>query len=880
MTLQFYKYNRPELYKPFIGIEVEPYDEKGISGFVIHGKNDTTLIDDSHIHIYIEPIDNMDIEVSCYRGNKEDQIYYVRDTNGDFDMMDMLNEFFSSYFFTSNDEEYVEILNENDPYTLFVNEIETHISGDLESYIKEILKSMGIEQAFQHVRKYMSTFHVAMTAQDYNPDQLSNYEILEFAGDQSLWGPATILFISYAKKNNIELNKQRMAMLHQLFISKSFQAGIGKALRFDAYLKIKGEVTMSVYEDLFESFVGALALINFNIRANININYRLHEKFINWVFADYDFDSKTTKPEITKFYEYSRALTGYSAFNDKDIGRSYIIRIIAYDENNKPKSRIESEEAVCNIIKHRLLTLLNVELNDKFYSDFLRMIKTPYNGGIGFQERRDRKYKEITSLIDRTLPPGAINKLTTENKIQDWNIDIRNELEYALRELGIDNYIISDRGSDKKKMEKYWVIQNDQETLFETMTYDNPCDPQTLLDIVLEYKAYGKITTETAQVKKVKFNDQPMFIRTIDDDKYYIEGNIDVVDKYLKLAVNNGDKVYVRIDMSIDILSILAKYPDSLIINDKLFIPYEPRDMYFSDYLSTIEMHNKSIDMDKLLKYLGYNSDRQRIDKIYNPEMGTYLHGYLGDRALYEYTALIALLGRRALNPNHLTKIKNFYRSKEFKEYISNLIGIVEDDKIVPFDILVGRSFLNSEKIANIIYINLIIDIDVTYTPGKALKSIRRILYEEKDRQNKRVADRVEKLNLEKEREKEASVRFINGEYRYNTSNDIDISIMVGNLKYSKIENIFIKLMLFYEEYTNHNISTIRNTRFLTNQGFDVLKLTMQVRMIKIWYLSYTQKRSDGSRKILLTYFDIDKGQTKVYYYSGPNLLSINQQLI
>jgi hypothetical protein len=405
-------------------------------------------------------------------------------------------------------------------------------------------------------------------------------------------------------------------------------------------------------------------------------------------------------------------------------------------------------------------------------------------------------------------------------------------------------------------------------------------------------------------VEEAPYTGQSEFLLKANGEKVVLVGNSYWINEYLS-NMDSGNRYYVEVFVDYllskqedkeknrkSIIEIFLEYEGVMVVGGRMFMMYDVQGRFYYEAKpgEKREELGKKLSREKVLSAMGYElvgnvPKRKGRKPIYRPEMSEYLHGYLGNRGIYEYTAVIALFGKQVMSEAHLDKIRTFYVSKQLKDYFTKFLG-VRDDKgnLVPFDVLVGQAYENCEEIANLMYLNLDIDIDVIYKPSAALKNLRMVLYEEADRQSKsrfKAGDRQKEYKeLLRERQKEASVRFVGDSLVYRSSNNVEFSIKVTKLNKPEATGWFTKLVLFFEKDTNPNISAIRNTRFSTNTGYDILKLTMQVRMIDDWYLSYTERNSGGSRKILLTYFTTEGDKRVVNYVSGMDLATINKQLI
>jgi hypothetical protein len=887
-------------------LETEPFSNQTVSGIVIHGKGDTEILDDEHIHIYVEKIGLHVSDVVRYtRKNDSQQTLEVLSviSNSNFDLLDSLTEFLESYSYEADGKEAEEEdFDLEDPYTVFTKNIDEKITGDLQNFVVQILKSMGLSEAIPYVRDHIETFHVATTAQDFNPDPLGNYELLEFLGDRSLWGLITKLFIDYSEKHGIVLDKGRISNLHQQFNSKSRQSSIAKKLKLDTYLKKKGEKTLDTFEDLFESFVGAFVMVNFKIRAGVGLDFRLHERFVNWIYASVDFDTKTTKPAVSRFYEISKSLIGSKIYEDYNFGGFYKLKV----------SKGYNDETVRRIITENSELYLGKKPSDGFFKKFFETVPQKYGAGEGYLLAREKKYGELNKLIEGEFTNAGINKLATMHNVNKWEEDLRKQyLELSIK-LGLEGHILINQ-TMKKGYESHWVVKDEKDNVaFETLLYDNPDDPQTLISM-MNGAIDGQVGTVQGKIKELEYNGIGDFFMKKDRTKVSLIGNFYWLNAYLeenegtyfsRVTVSDNLEEIINDGFMKEIINSFRGYPEAY-IDEKtnLFVKYDVKGKYYypgKDKKTELSQRPQK-ERERILDMMGYSLTKVDGEKIpvkkekfnwYKEHLDPYVHENLGNRGIYEYISIIALFGKEIISEAHLDKIRTFYLSPALKTALTKYLGVIDErtKQLIPFDMLVGMAYHNCEQIANLIYSDLEIDIDAIYKPTNTLKTLRMVLYEEADRQSKRTAKQTIKnshadyLKIQKSRQRDSSVKIedTNGlkTLIYSCSNDVKFSIDVTKLMKTESINQFSKFVLYYEQLINTNISIIRNTRFSTNAGYDILKLNMQVRMIEEWFLSYTERKINGSRKIFLTYFTYNNlGNKEVNYVSGPDIININKQL-
>lgn len=867
--LSFLRHGTGQLLQPFSQLEIQSYTD-GASGIVIH-RDDIQLIDDWNIHIYYnnpvipgattkqyEAREVIVFEDTKTGGKTRPPILFVRD-NGSLGEMNEITDFLGKHFYSPPYDEGESYAGSDtgdtttDPYHKFVAEIDQHSSGSLEQYLREMLKSMGLEQRANLVIAYLNIFQVGFVAEDMNVNPLSNYELSEFVGDLASWKPLNDIFVEYAEKNNITLTEPIITSMHRSYASKEKQAEIAKRLHLYVFLKKKGEVTIDTYEDLFESFVGSLFMITFLIRSVLAIDLRLHEVFLRWVYVGMDLSGYAEKPEITEFYETMRVLVGISAFKERLTNGLWIMRgdrgVMEKVAQTLSRYDIGNEKKVKDIV-----------------DGLTRMIGKVYKDGEDVYELRRNKYQEINTFVKRFISPEMMRKMANDKNMADWNDDTRAEFVRLMSILLPDGYIVSERFTDKSRTSSYWIVQDvERELQYSTMNYDQGEDPDVLLSVIrdaMEKDKNKKVVIE--EVKRIPYRNQPYYFQ---DDKgiWFLEGKPSDIEAYVSKAYEEEKgQFFLVLNSSAD-----ADMDEG--------VEYDPRPPLYMD---------KSINWDYLR---GLFVSQEEDGVVHRPELPPTIHRYIGDRAAYGYTAIIAVLNHQITNPNHLTAVRNYYRSKDLKKEITRLLDIHNDEgELLSFDELVGMNLPLAEQIITYLYMHVIIDPSVLYTTEKRIEALRSAIFAKHDTDTRRLATRDNraskppplteeaKKKLQKDRITKSKIRVVAGEYVYDTSRDERLSIKVGGFNYARVKEAFADHILTYEQSLLGAgvLNAMRNARFVSMSGYDTLKQVMDFRNIEDWSLSWNWK-SGVKRGITLRIYT-PMGMT---YINRPDIESIVKQL-
>jgi dsRNA-specific ribonuclease len=131
----------------------------------------------------------------------------------------------------------------------------------------------------------------AFTHSNWNAKE--NYEALETLGDGSL----KYLFRKYLLREQKDITPAMLSNFETYYMSKMFQAKISNELQLPDWIRIQGNLTISIIEDLFESLFGAIDAVWDVV---FNSGYIIPPKFYNgigarflgFIFKDHIFDSK------------------------------------------------------------------------------------------------------------------------------------------------------------------------------------------------------------------------------------------------------------------------------------------------------------------------------------------------------------------------------------------------------------------------------------------------------------------------------------------------------------------------------------------------------------------------------------------------------------
>lgn len=840
---------------------------------VVHSR-DNVLVDDGHIHIYYSPPSSGlgDMYVLNYEGadSARPQSLYIREGD-DYEQLEALMTYLAKQFYkpknAEDDDLYMSTT--DDSFNIFTEEIGEKTSDSLENFVREILRSIrrGEEKSqtearhpelnddvIRHVLAYAGDFHVAFTDEDTEPNPLANYEVLEFLGDLAMWKPMTEIFLEYAESNGIEMTEQVMTAMHRSFASKDKQSAVARLLRLDVYLRKKGEITVDTYEDLFESFVGALYLVSFKLRLYLGIDLQLHERFLRWVYKGWDLSTYEIKPEITRFYEFARSLAGRSVFREHEIAGKWIMR---YERGTK------------ELITNRLIGCLNEDATNevqRVVRELFRLIDRPYSKNLGHSGRTE-KYKVVNRLIEEEITIPVLNIMTNERNTADWEDAVKAEVKTHVDFL---THVISQRFIDRARTSSYWVVEDSQrEEIYSTAEYDDAENPMTLLSLIRAREERIDLSPSKS-VERIPYDPIAHSSYLLDNmgKKWALRGNPAAIENEVNVAYTQGTgKFFIVIVRGNE-------------MEDSVALEYTMRSIpYFQE-------QELNVLRDMILAHT------QTM-----PSTSPKVVRYVGDRAAYGYTALIAILQHHITNVNHLTEVRNFYRSKALKKHLTEALRIRgPDGELLEFDYVVGSHIEIAEQIVMFLYHRVPIAPRTLFRSESRIKSLRLALWARAEAKAMTAARKeltklstggnldpeegrptqAEKARREREFLNRASIKMVKEGteryYVYEASNGIVLRAPLVGVSTDGIRTMFADHILQYEKFINPDHSLVRSHRFHSLPGFDALKQAMAFMNVSEWQLYRA-----GHGGIELRY--LTNGDEKVVYVAGADVEGIVRRL-
>jgi dsRNA-specific ribonuclease len=168
------------------------------------------------------------------------------------------------------------------------------------------------------------TFKKAFTHSSIN--NINNYEVLELLGDAKLKSA----FLQYLyEKEPSTTSPEIFTTIYTYFLSKTVLSKLSDQLNFTSYIISKSDMTSSIKEDVFESFIGALF-----INTNLYIQKGLGDTYV-YLFVVYIFNKQNIS--IKNYYQYTSYITILKEiYDNQGWGK------VNYQHKNLPKTSKKS----------------------------------------------------------------------------------------------------------------------------------------------------------------------------------------------------------------------------------------------------------------------------------------------------------------------------------------------------------------------------------------------------------------------------------------------------------------------------------------------------------------------------------------------------------
>ncbi len=148
----------------------------------------------------------------------------------------------------------------------------------------------------------MKIWTVAFTHESYNPNVGENYEELELYGDEV----TAACYVKFLMYNYPGFTRSQISNLRTHYISKPFQAPLSKKLGLGEYVRTRFAKSVHVYEDVLESFMGALEMVGdkvFKFGSGMGLAYNMIIFLYQEVEIDPVYTLANPKTRVKELFE-------------------------------------------------------------------------------------------------------------------------------------------------------------------------------------------------------------------------------------------------------------------------------------------------------------------------------------------------------------------------------------------------------------------------------------------------------------------------------------------------------------------------------------------------------------------------------------------------
>lgn len=555
------------------------------------------------------------------------------------------------------------------------------VSGDanFETFICFLLENIldcqsgeRMPLAKQLTALYIHEFYVAFTTRDLHKEINANHEVREYMGDRVSWSTMTAYFL--ARFQN--LNAKHLTFLHQDYCSKQIQASISRSLFFHEYVRSKGRITVDVYENLFEAFVGTLDEISFRegIRG-LRSFPRLDVAFLTKIYDSFHLVAQDSKPPFTELNENMLAILGSAnglwSRSLKKTKNSIFVNL-----SGKHRS------SLANVIadKSKVNELFELMTRGRRYNE-LNMVREQHTF-----------YREVNHALLLCVPPAKILEFKNLEHVDQRQLDQLNGLIQSSFRVHLANV-------EKNWSDTYWwleVFNDDGQVAYtcSTQDLDNPDNFDSLISL-LKDEISETIDNELVDIlQPLRPNED--FVRYRGKEySLNIKASVPVVKRFL--AENH-----------LDIHMVL--FGETVIYQDVYHLKFT--DVFHRFRMSIPEVS----DIKTYVSTLAEMMDCQLVDACYPEEV----LAFIGNRLLMTFGNRILHSRNPSAGESQLTNMQTFYFSKVVKRELCQLLK-----SPVGFDVLLGMLGKEcSARLINIVFLNVVLEDENCFQFGKEVNSI------------------------------------------------------------------------------------------------------------------------------------------------------------
>jgi dsRNA-specific ribonuclease len=279
-----------------------------------------------------------------------------------------------------------------------------------EVFLKSILAPVAKEEIIQKIihPNTLCMWKKAFTHETI--DLNDNYEQLETTGDRVL----ELCFLKYLLRKFPDLSPQEITELKSKYMSKIYQGTTSRKLGFGDWIRVGNDISsISILEDVFESFFGALFEISDNIIGD-GVGYVLCLKFLTLIFEDVKFDlSKAQghpRSQIKEIFEMLKLEPEIQEITTNEKGTNVVLSIT--DQTFNDLIELEKMDKNCSTVIGIGFGPYKTNAVNLAYSNALEYLE-----GLGITRQWAEHQKELYDLMVPELEmyiEGAIERMTNE----------------------------------------------------------------------------------------------------------------------------------------------------------------------------------------------------------------------------------------------------------------------------------------------------------------------------------------------------------------------------------------------------------------------------------------------------------------------------------
>jgi len=738
-------------------------------------------------------------------------------------------------------------------------------ASTVNAYVKSIIQTVKAfwekkhpDQPFppkyeEEMMNYEKEFHIMFMSNEVNPDPRSNYQLLEYIGDQVGWSAMNPIFIGFLESkpspkdnqgNVIELNKNNITSMHRDLFSRNTQSKLARKLGVKQFIQTtKESISNKMYGDIYESMLGTFLLVDYFISTRVRFEtgsklFNFHIAFLEWSYESVDLTKFEMNPYYTQFNQNATAIFGGSYFKHVRAGDNKITKVSAANQ----KKLIESAKTFTFITGKK-------ETRDmsRAVADIIRRATESIDQGedeLDYIDNERANFNQINAMIDNIFGREEIDARKTMDNMKGWDKSQQEEFLELMHEQHGNDFVLNRHDLDKHNTSYYWVVEStdkkrSSKLLYTTENYTNPEDPDLLISIIRQ--KMGKVDIEAAEWIKLtpKQAENRTYVTYVDN------GRPMTVMQVISGVGSRDDSMeqMLRDDASMVLhISVRNYQPDSTPDDGKHYdhIDYTPHpsDIFVKgfDHIAFFKQFSNTVRYrvnEKTGKITAEGGKAITVDASKREIIRN-----IGDRFTNRSFLYVSLMRHGIMNEHHLTNVKNYLRSKILKAHFTLLMREYREcdpsEKYngLDFDEYIGFAPEVFENQLYELFKNIRIDDSYIETPTNKLKKIRYAV----DRHTYEKGDSVFQTVK--------STKTNDSWLVYESSTEVRLACKIGFRDFMILRDLFAKYCIQYEMMKKDKTTLLNrlNSVYRNTNGYDKLRQIMEIRNFEDWEIIETKK--------------------------------------